>query len=495
MATRSSVYDLLDEDAGDEPVSSSTNGDSVEEPIGNPLPKVMGKGRDFSKLFEAFNLSPDQHTDHHYDHRLDADVASWDGFMEWRSRVGTGRVLTLPSKKAYGVPIDELIKKHSRVTNTFNIAYTVMMPKEWLQSSLNVKRPLIGLLHGVPTNRKWKYYVQKLLAQRGAIVVSFDMLGMGESSMVLDYTHRDQRTAEKGYTQEEEDEDANMAWDWKNDVDYVHELFMRHIPGLPQVNRLANKKFVLACDDWGAGIGEWYLTNHPDRLNQLFLLNPIHLDGYFVIEIGTIGKTAEVRRKMGNAAFQQGAFTLPQVMLGIEKYMIVDRKRMNRYTESSFMFPYQDVNYQAGKDAAHMKQHFWNLAVLADRASRLAPRQLQPYHRTLNPDGLKVTKPKDVPIDVIWGTQDQMMPPVQMFRTIYEFPHCPVAVHPIDGADHFVEVDQPLKVVNTMVAAMLRENKEAFPPFLGVGDDYVYKGDEKEMVEKLADIYVGAPRV
>ncbi len=442
----------------------------------------------FEKLFEAFNLKPGEFTDHHYDHSLDADVHAFDGRMRWRSTVGEGRVPRGPMKSGYGRKIDDVV---SDLTRVFEIAYTVMMPKSRSERrsivrGINDDLPLIGMLHGVPTNRKWKFFVQKMLAQRGAIVVSFDMLGMGESSMVLDYVADDQGDNEN---------DVNSAWDWKNDVPYVHQLFMEHIPSLPGVNRSRDKKFVLACDDWGAGIGEWYAVTHPTTLEHFFLINPIHLDGYPVIEISTIGKTDRVRRMMGNAAFEQGAFTLPQVIIGILKYMIVNRKRMNRYTESSFMFPYQDVDYQAGKDAAGMRQHFWNLAVLAARASRLAPRQLQPYHDVENPEGLRVENIKDVPIDVIWGTDDQMMPPVQMFRTIYQFPNCRVAVHPIDDADHFVEIDQPVKVVNAMVAAMLRENKEAFPPFLGVGDDYVYKGDEKEMVGKLEDIYVGAPRV
>lgn len=87
------------------------------------------------------------------------------------------------------------------------------------------------------------------------------------------------------------------------------------------------------------------------------------------------------------------------------------------------------------------------------------------------------------------------MPPVQMFRSIYLFPNARVAVHPIADADHFVEIDQPQVVVNTMVAALLREDKEALPIFLGEGEDFVYKGDEAAMTKALASIYFAAPRV
>jgi hypothetical protein len=58
-----------------------------------------------------------------------------------------------------------------------------------------------------------------------------------------------------------------------------------------------------------------------------------------------------------------------------------------------------------------MRQNFWNLAVLADRAERLAPRQLQPWHRTENPRGVQVERITK-PVDLVWGKKGSHRAPV-----------------------------------------------------------------------------------
>lgn len=220
-------------------------------------------------------------------------------------------------------------------------------------------------------------------------------------------------------------------------------------------------------------------------------MNPIFLDGYFVIEIGTIGKLSLVW-KMNPDAFLQAAMGLPQTMLGIEKYMVLKRWKMNQYTEERNLGPYQDTNYQSGRIAAFMSANNWNLIVLADRSSRLAPRQLQPYHKQKNKWGCP-TWNVIAPIEFINGMQDQMMPPGQGWRGSFAFPNARVNFTPIDGADHFSEMDQPDKVVRAMWNAMQRElGKSNIPIFLGNGTDVVFKGDEAELLQRLERIY-GAP--
>ena len=385
-----------------------------------------------------------------------------------------------------GKDIDVLMQEATK-TSDFEIAYTVMLPKMWDSSQVpggNDDKSVILMLHGVPTSRKWKYHMMEIMAKRGCIVVACDLLGMGESTQVMDYRRFGQSSSE---------DDANSAWDWKHDVEWLRDFITREILSMGRLGFQDKKDVIVAADDWGAGPAEWLFAEAPDVVRHLMLINPIHLDGYFVIEIGTIGRTDAVRRKKGNAAFQQGAFTLPQVILGIEKYMIQDRKRMNRYTESSFMSQYQETNYQEGKTAAEMQPNYWNLAVLAARASRLAPRQLQPYHPDENPRGLAFSKmPRDKPTDIIWGIEDQMMPPIQMWRSVYAFPGR-LQTHPIANADHFSEVDQPYRVADAMTSAILREDRDSIPIFLGDNPEFVYKGDEAEMRERLAATYSSAP--
>jgi len=220
-------------------------------------------------------------------------------------------------------------------------------------------------------------------------------------------------------------------------------------------------------------------------------VNPIFLDGYFVIEIGTIGKLSLVW-KTNPDAFLQAAMGLPQTMLGIEKYMISKRWKMNQYTEARNLGVYQDTNYQSGRIAAFMPANYWNLIVLADRSSRLAPRQLQPYHNSHNRWGCKYHRVTSA-VEMIWGMQDQMMPPSQGWRGTYVFPNARVNFTPIDGADHLSEIDQPDKIVRAMWNAMQRElGKSNVPIFLGNGTDVVFKGDEAELLQRLEHIY-GAP--
>lgn len=148
----------------------------------------------------------------------------------------------------------------------------------------------------------------------------------------------------------------NRQWDWVHDVDYVHELMTRHIP----IKAFRDPgPWIFQADDWGAGIAMAYAgSRHAKFLRMMFLVNPIMLDGYFVIEIGTIGRLAEVFLR-DRKTFGQFAAILPQTIVGIEKYMIKDRKRMNRYTESDYMFPYVDTNYQTDRLASEMKPCEW----------------------------------------------------------------------------------------------------------------------------------------
>jgi len=154
-----------------------------------------------------------------------------------------------------------------------------------------------------------------------------------------------------------------------------------------------------------------------------------------------------------------------------------------------------------------------SVARQANRSSRLAPRQLQPYHAAENPQGLRTWNMR-APVWYIWGKEDQMMPPVQVFRGIYLWPRAPnVGVSKVAGADHFVEIDQPEEVAEDML--MVRgfsfvffcQHESAPPPptphqaingtlglgttsaMLGINPTNTYKGDEKKLAEVLDAIY------
>ena len=79
-------------------------------------------------------------------------------------------------------------------------------------------------LHGVPTNKRQWYPVQRLCAPFFN-TVSIDMLGMGKSSMPLDYGGPD-----------------SVYWQWRYDVPYI-EALMQDLFG--------DQKFIFVGDDWG----------------------------------------------------------------------------------------------------------------------------------------------------------------------------------------------------------------------------------------------------
>ncbi len=441
-------------------------------------------GVDLEELFDAFNLKPDPLAGHTPIPEIDGPPPHMEeGFMMWSP--GDGRDGWVPmdsdgrrldTSEYYGKLLDQIPKR--KVTE-FKISYIIAYPATRSRGKLDDLQ-VIGMEHGVPGNARWKIGMMRLLG-KFAVVVAWHMLGMGSSDQVLDY-----KLNKSG------GEEENEAWDWVHDVPYVHELMTQHIPGVLQ---MSPKTFVFQSDDWGSGIHLRYAEAHDEWIKHNFFGNPIWIDGYFVIEIGTIGRLADKRRR-DLQSFYLGAFGLPKDIIGIEKYMVQKRWKMNRYTETDYIYPYQNVDYQSGKNAAEMHPNYWNIAVLADRSSRLAPVQLQPYHHTKNPSGFRPEKiTKDV--DIIWGNKDQMMPPSQMFRSYYLFPGVKsphrVHTHEIEGANHFAEIDKPMSVTRAILTSLISAHGPTIiPVFLGNGD-FIMKGDEKELKEILTTLY-GAPK-
>ena len=241
-------------------------------------------------------------------------------------------------------------------------------------------------------------------------------------------------------------------------------------------------------------------ASHPvytKDLRMLFLLNAIMLDGYPVIEIASIGRLAELHLR-DPKSFGLLAGTLPQAMVGIEKYMVTNRKRMNRYTETDYLFPYTDTNYQSGRMASEMHHSEWALLVLANRSSRLAPRLLQPADPHKQPSGVLQeglhTENMLAPVHMIWGTDDQMMPPAQLDRAMYLWPNAhSVTTDEVAGADHFVEIDKPVVVARYMLRAINgilgRGTTRAMVGLDNGGDGVTYKGDEPEFARAINEIY------
>ncbi len=482
---------------------------AIEEPGGSEeeIQQKLITQRFVEGGFGAYNLRPKKLDGHQFRPQMyGAEPTTEEGKMWFQSKfhgtvpVHKNKLIVVwdeTNQEAIKVPerlgSDKLEGKDPRniraqKTNVFQVSYIVARPAGRTKENLK-DLPYVLFIPGVPMNAWLKLDLMRQIG-KGAFTAAVSMLGMGDSDMPHDYGKATYPYAKPPKSKQDRD-NFNRAWDWEHDVDYMHLLMKRHF--VREYNLDPEKKWVVQADDWGAGILMRYAC-HAEYSKQLALaifVNPIFLDGYFVIEIGTIGKLSLVW-KMNPDAFLQAAMGLPQTMLGIEKYMVLRRWKMNQYTEERNLGPYQDTNYQSGRIAAFMSANNWNLIVLADRSSRLAPRQLQPYHKTQNKWGCSTEK-VTAPVEIIWGMQDQMMPPAQGWRGTFAFPNSRVNFTPIDGADHFSEMDQPDKVVRAMWNAMQRElGKSNIPIFLGNGTDVVFKGDEAELLNRLEYIY-GTP--
>ena len=348
--------------------------------------------------------------------------------------------------------------KEWKKTNIAEIAYTL-----W-----GDKGPIVAFLHGVPTNRRQWYPIQKRVASF-CRTISFDMLGMGESSMVRKYG-------------EGQNTGINNAWDWVNDCGYVEQL----MTGL-----FGNERFVFVADDWGAGINIHYAAKYNDRLLALVQLDPIAFDGYPVNEIQAIGRASMIEDEK---QFAMAMGSVDQTMVQIFKTMVHDPSKYNQYNLRHIIFPYVDTDYERnkskhGEDATSltMRLHHQALRVLADRAAILSPSLLLPYSND-NPKGVMYNK-ITVPTLIMWGAQDNMMPAGQAYRYPWVMPNSRVSISMIPDAGHFAGTDQPVIVASTLLNFLNRELGLDALADAFLGFDGIWKGDEEELLRDLRNIY------
>nr|QBK93987.1 MAG: haloalkane dehalogenase [Pithovirus LCPAC406] len=326
-------------------------------------------------------------------------------------------------------------------------------------------KTLVVFLHGVPTNRIQWYPVQKRMA-RFCETISFDMLGLGESTMPL---RKDL-----------------ASWEWINDTVWL---------GAVMQKLYGRRKFIFIADDWGAGIALHYAAKHPDSLLALGLLDPIAFDSYPVSEIQGIAKLSAVKDQK---TFEMMTAAFDQTLTVILKQMVHDPSKFNQYKLRDIMWPYVDVDYERSKyrdgedaDSMTLRLNYHAIRVLADRSSRLAPAQLLPYDEIENERGVDYSKIK-VPVLVMWGEYDTMMSEAQRHRFQYVLENTNVQLIRVPRAGHFAGIDQPEFVAETILNFMVEKlgRRALEDVFLGFNDrQTIWKGDEKEMIVDLRKIY------
>lgn len=359
-------------------------------------------------------------------------------------------------------------------TNQYKIAYT-----EW-----GDKGPLILMLHGVPTNRTQYYELQKRLAPF-CRTISIDMLGMGESSIPLNYGQNvDARPEYESI--HNMIRNGSKPWDWIFDTIYLEQIHKINLKGEP---------LIFIADDWGGGILSHYAARFSDLLLGAIWIDPIAFDGYPVSEIQAFGRASQ----LSDEDFGKLLGAADQTMVQIFKTMVFDPNVWNQYTLRNIKKTYIDVDYERsaarnGEDATSLtlRLHPNNMRVLTDRAAILSPALLLPYHPELNPKGVDYTKIR-CKCKIIWGKQDNMMPERQMLRFVHVLRNAETHFDSIDNAGHFAAVDQPDAVAESIMEFILSkpEWRETLADvYVGFGGKHmIYKGDERHLIDSFRDIY------
>jgi pimeloyl-ACP methyl ester carboxylesterase len=192
------------------------------------------------------------------------------------------------------------------------------------------KGPKVLIIHGVPTNKRQWYPVAERLAPF-CNVVCIDMLGMGESSMPLNYGMK----VDEDMMLEYKLSKINKPWDWVNDTCYIHQIAKK---------MFGDEKFIFLGDDWGGGIVSHFAAKYDNIILASGLLDPIAFDGYPVSEIQAIGRASQIKDEK---TFQMVMGSIDQTMVQIFKTMVHKPDNVyNQYTLRSIKGTYVDTDYE-----------------------------------------------------------------------------------------------------------------------------------------------------
>lgn len=446
-------------------------------------------------LYDAFSQRPSEHL---YGRQFYPELVgklpeiSSELFFEWPlpSGIQAEVVMDATGKELTHQERLDVINSHGpsalvgmlRRTNTVRIAYRLYMPTGVNKTTEVSQRLLLwGMLHGVPAGKHAKRSVATELTRYGHPVLIWDMLGLGNSSKVLRFYD----AAGHDITTER----YRFRWD----VDYVDALVEEVQKKMLSQDR--DTQWCFQADDWGAATLFAYAERFPGRLRMAAAFDPVALDGWEVREIGPMGRLAQqwLDQKISNGQMIAATQAFDQMLVGIEKYMVEKRERMNRYAERDWFGPYADVDMQNGLYSGKRSIDWPAVVALMIRATVLGPPDLLPYHSTKNTTGTRYTAMKDeehgpVPWLIGWGTLDQMMPAVQrhsLARLLRAACGAQVVVTAIDGANHFVESDRPRAVVAAMLDAEFTLLSGPLPIHAFLGNEGTPKGDELEKMQAL----------
>ncbi len=342
------------------------------------------------------------------------------------------------------------------VNDTFEMAYDVWFPadhvgtfggddeEDWnWQGLLSTPMPVVFMTHGVPVNRREWYNVTRMLA-RFCIVVTVDLLGMGDSSKPLAF--RDALTDE-------------WLWSWALHAKVFKIMIKDLVPG---------RKVFLVANDWGAGMVQKFIELYG---RQLLLggspNSAIALNGYWVQHIGSLTALAQLPYPSDTFSVEAIRFIGTFTSL-VESMFHRTHQIHNQYTMGPLQDSYVEVSayWNVQKNPANTVYKAHAVRVLAEQASViLGNGELLPHHPQKNPRGMRFTD-WNVPVLMLWGKQDKMMPEgqVQRFANIVALikeqrreagqaadDNLWFTSQVIENAGHFAISDQPEVAANALL--------------------------------------------
>lgn len=95
----------------------------------------------------------------------------------------------------------------------------------------------------------------------------------------------------------------------------------------------------------------------------------------------------------------------------------------------------------------------------------------------------------DVPSLIMWGEYDKMMPAAQTQRFAYAHGTDDVQITYVPRAGHFAGHDNPKFVADSIVNFVRRVAGRGALADVNLGNEGIWKGDERRMIDDLRDIY------
>ncbi|MBI3951628.1 MAG: alpha/beta fold hydrolase [Acidobacteria bacterium] len=257
----------------------------------------------------------------------------------------------------------------------------------------------VVMLHGNPT---WSYLYRKFIPPiaEGYRAIAPDHVGFGRSDKPL--------------------KTLRLADHIRNFTELVLSLDLRHI--------------TLVMQDWGGPIGLGFAVEHPERIRRLVVMNT----WAFRIRTGTpLHPLIEQFRISGiGEALVQG------LNLFVEGFLpagIHQREKINDIMMAAYRAPFPDFNSRVAILAFPR-----DIPVGDEHPSTSVIGEIE--------DNLKKL---DVPVLIIWGTHDLAMPVLMVkARWLRHFPDA--EVHLLDDASHFLQEDDPEKVVELILNFLRR---------------------------------------